>query len=195
MDQITKALDLIKASGWQNAMLSLGAWIYIGLSKNDYVPALEGGWFAVAHVFAFVTAALALAAVGSQASRLGGFALKVWQNWYLRRAVQRRFRSHIGYFDQHDRKILGYLLHHRLKMFDVAMDGGHASKLIAQGFVVRIAARNQIVDQNNMPVAIPDYIWSILEERAADFPHQPEFDGVGRGRIETHPWRVHWMAR
>lgn len=198
VEQVTKALDLIKASGWQNAMLSLGAWLYIWSSRNDYVPPLEGGWIAIAHVVAFVTGALALASAGSQVQRLGGFLIKIWKAWYLKRAVQKRFRKQIGFFDVHEQRIFGYLLHHKLKAFETAVDGGYASKLIGQGFVVGIAQAGQVFGMDDMPVKVPEYIWEVLEERRGDFPHMPVYSDDSRhsrSRTEVHPWRVPWQLR
>ena len=198
MEQLTKTLDLIKASGWQNAMLSLGAWVYIWASRQGHVPALEGGWMAVAHVFAFATGALALAAIGSQLQRLCAFLLGLGKARMARRAAQKRFEQKIELLDDRERQIFGYLLHHRQQAFQVAADGGYAAKLMAQGFVVRIAAAGgQIVDYDDVPVKVPDYIWEVLERRKADFPHRPEYaQSRGRAeRVEMHPWRIPWNAR
>jgi len=198
VEAISKTIDLIKASGWQNAMLSLAAGLYIWCSHNSYVPPLEGGWAAVAYAFAFITAALAVASLGAQLQRLCGFLLKIARVWYLHRAVGRRFRNHIGYFDEHERRIFGYLLHYKLKAFEVAVDGGYANKLIAQGFVIRIAQAGQVFGMDDMPVMVPEYVWSVLEERRADFLHMPVYSDDSRHsrhRTEVQPWRVPWQLR
>lgn len=198
MELITKTLDLIKASGWQNAMLSIGAWLYIWASRKGHVPELEGGWIAVAHVFAFATGALALASVGGQLQRVCVHLLDLGKAWFKRRAAQKQFERKIELLDDRERQIFGYLLHNRQQAFQVAADGGYAAKLIAQGFVIRIAASGgQLVDYNDVPVKVPDYIWEVLERRKADFPHRPEY-APSRGRaerVEMHPWRIPWGVR
>lgn len=198
MDGLSKVVDLLKASGWQCLMLSAAAWSFIWASRAGHVPPLEGSWLLIAYVFAFGTAALALAAAGAQLQRLGVFLIGVWKAWYLKRAAQRRFRKQIDFLDEHERQIFGYLLHYKRKAFGAAMDGGYASKLIAQGFIVRIGQAGQVFDAEDMPLKVPEYIWEVLEETGEQFPHRPQYaegNRHGRDRTEVQPWRVPWMAR
>jgi hypothetical protein len=55
-----------------------------------------------------------------------------------------------------------------------------------------MAARaGQVLDLENVPHTIQDYIWDVLEAHRNEFPYQPQ---VHRGGV-VQPWRMHWMAR
>lgn len=96
--------------------------------------------------------------------------------------------DYIPYMTQVDREIVAYLLHHNQRMFECAWDGGNASLLIARGIVRSAQREGQIVDAENVPMAIPKHVWNLLMKHKSEFPYKPSKDG-------GDPWRVHWKVR
>ncbi|HVV77993.1 MAG TPA: hypothetical protein VHD59_00070 [Pseudolabrys sp.] len=99
-----------------------------------------------------------------------------------------RIEEELSELTEKDRQIIGYLLHHNQRIFDCAMDGGHARLLISRGIVRSAVRPGQVFDAENMPMEIPREIWRILQNKRSQFPYTPEED-------DAHPWRVHWMMR
>lgn len=110
--------------------------------------------------------------------------------WLSRRRAQRELREYIPFMTPEERNIIGYLLHHNQKTFTAAADGGYAATLLARNIVVVLAQPGQRVHPEDVPMVIPEYLWTVFVEEKAAFPYMPP--ATGR---EVHPWRVHWMAR
>jgi hypothetical protein len=186
-----KWLEILKASGWQTTFLAIGCAVFLVLAywrviPTDalplIIPAMWGGLI--------VCASLAVASIGQVT--LKTFPVHDWvRQWHRKRQVQEAVAKYIPFMTPKDRQIIGHLLHHRQKTFLCASDGGHASALISRGIITVAARPGQMVDLEDVPHTIPDYIWEVLEEHRDEFPHTPEVDGG----VQVNPWRVHWMAR
>jgi hypothetical protein len=186
-----KWLEILKASGWQTTFLAVGCAAFLALAHWGAIPTdalpliIPAMWAGL-----IVCASLATASIGQAAAKT--FPVHTWvRQWRRKREVQKAVGKYIPFMSPKDRQIIGHLLHHRQKTFLCASDGGHATALIARG-IVNVAARpGQMLDLEDVPHTIPDYIWEVLEQHRDQFPHRPEMDG----RVEVDPWRVHWMAR
>lgn len=98
-----------------------------------------------------------------------------------------KVRAYIPHMTDHEREIVGYLLHHNQKSFTAASDGGYAATLISRGIVVQALRPGQMFSLEDVPFAVPDHVWKVLEKHRDQFP-KPKADAA-------YPWRVHWMAR
>ena len=192
---LAKFIDLLKASGWQTAMIAAGTALFIYLSHDGVLPALEPPLIElVAWAVLFVSAALAAASLISavqQVLRHG------WKQLQLHRAIRNRrntFIKNIPFLSEDERRILGYLREKKQKTFTADHDGGYANTLIAKRYVGYIGAPGQSFDFDKVPMAVADYVWDIIQERPADLPYAPVYRENGR-RYEVQPWRIHWMAR
>ncbi|WP_257554164.1 hypothetical protein [Sphingobium sp. CFD-2] len=183
-----KALDILKASGGQTLAIAVAAGLFIWLSRQGIVPEpavwmVIAAW-AVMLVCGCLAAISFLSVIGRLLAYPRRYVLRRYQHW----AAQRSFEAHIPHLTGVERRIFGYLLHHNHKTFSADVDGGYAAGLLGLGFI-RIAARpGQQFDIDKCPMIIPDPVWSVLERRRDEFPHQED-------ATEGHPWRIHWMAR
>jgi hypothetical protein len=197
LETLTKAVDLLKASFWQAAMIAIACLLLIYLNAIGLIPAIDS-IVPLLWVIAFVSGGLAIAAEASDLDQN-------YRKWRARareerersraaRKLEQSFRDYVPFLTDKDRQILGYLLHKKQKTFLADDDGGHASTLLARGFVKYIGVGGQRFDIDKVPMAIPDHVWKVLEEQPECFPYTPEYS-ADHPRVEVHPWRMHWMER
>ena len=105
-----------------------------------------------------------------------GTGYKAYRVWRYIARTKKEVREYIPYMTKKDRDIIGYLLHHKQKMFQTGSDGGYATPLISKGIVRRAAKGGQVVDLLSVPFEIPDHVWAVLEEHRKDFPYLPPRD-------------------
>lgn len=195
-DLAAKFLDLVKASGWQNLMLSIAGALFIALVRFDYID-LQGFRLALLIAWAFLLICGALA-FASLATWLGSGLTDLLAKWRVarRKADQRKaFLEDILFMTIKEKQILGYLREKKLRRFDADQDGGYAASLIAKGYVRVIAAPGgQFVHPHNVPMEVADYVWQEVLQRPEEFPYQPEFSQRNKN-TEVQPWRVPWGAR
>ena len=111
--------------------------------------------------------------------------------WKRIRKEQQEVREYIPHMTDHDKSIIGYLLHHNQKMFQHEIDGGYAAPLISKG-IIRMALRaGQAGEQRWVPFEVPDHVWTVLVTNKAAFPYEPPRSG----QSETFPWAIHWMVK
>ena len=104
---------------------------------------------------------------------------------------KREVINYIPYMTSDERKIIAYLLANNMKTFPAEFDGGTAATLLSRGIVINHARPNQMLDLQNVPMAIPDPIWDVLQLHRDQFPYTPPKNG----EVEPYPWRVSWMER
>jgi hypothetical protein len=174
-----KWLEILRARGWQTTFLAFGSAVFLWLAALGVIPTDTLPWIIpIVWLALLLCGSLALASIGQAAAHT--FPAHLWvQRRMLLRKAQRKVADDIPFMSDKERQIIGYLLHHRLKMFDCADDGGHAAALIARGMVVAAAARGQIFDMERVPMAVPDHVWAVLKKHADQFPSSP---GNGRRR-------------
>jgi hypothetical protein len=63
LDTLAKAIDVLKASGWQALMIAAACGVLIYLSTSGTLPAMEPGWLLLAWAVLLVTLGLAIAAL------------------------------------------------------------------------------------------------------------------------------------
>ncbi|EKS40404.1 hypothetical protein [Afipia clevelandensis] len=96
--------------------------------------------------------------------------------------------SDLDSLSRKEREIVGYLLHHNLRLFTADADGGYANTLIARG-IIRVALRHgQVYSPSDVPMEVPRPIWTLLKRHREHFPyvcsdHDPD------------PWRVGFFER
>ncbi len=191
---LSKALDFLKTAAWQTTTIALATGLFIYLSKIGLLPTLDPLPALVAWVILFLSAALSLAAIGSSAQH-GVEAL--WTLFLKRRArlkAEQSFRAYEPFLSEVERQILGFLLNYRLKTFVGDQDGGYAATLLARGFVRYIGVHGQTFDMDKCPLAVPEFVWKVMEEMPNKFPHKPVFS-EGRDSVEVEPWRIPWQVR
>lgn len=184
-------LEILKASGWQTGALAIACSLILALVRGGVIPT-DGAplWVALPAVGAVVFWCLALASIGSALAKATD-PMARFRRWRLRREQQRSARDYIDYMTEKERHIIGYLLHHKNKVFQADEDGGYAAPLIARGIVRPSGRPGQVVDIRRVPFEVPDHVWSVLEANRERFPYVPP---TGRD-TEVHPWAIHWMAR
>ena len=198
MEWLTKSIDLLKASGWQTAMIAAAAALFLYLSKADILPPLDPRWIElVVWAVLLVCAALAAASVGSAIQRGVGHLWTLWKRRRARVRAKAAFVRDIPYLSDKERQILGYLREKKRKTFDVDQNGGYANTLLGKRHVLFIAQPGQALDPDRMPVTVAEHVWEVLQERPGDFPYTPEYstDGPPKQRVEVSPWRIPWMLR
>lgn len=186
---LEKALDLIKAGGWQTAAAATALGILWWLVAAGVLPPFDPPWITHVVALAFLLCvALTIAAIASAS-------VQPIANWIAlhraKRALASRAREAIPFMTEQERAIIGYLLHHKRKVFDADDDGGYAASLLGRGFVVILARRGQMLDLTRVPMTVPEPVWEVWEQHKEAFPYEPV---MNRGH-ELHPWRIPWMVR
>jgi len=185
----SKWLEILRTAGPKTTAVAVACGLFLLVAHSGWIDPLDA-W--VVQLVTFVLLLTGALAVASMASAANSFFRPRLGRWATIRRENRAVRDYIKHMTENEREIIAYLLAKNQKMFTCDVDGGHASTLLSRG-IVRIAAKSgqQVVDMMDVPMAIPDHIWDVLEEHRAEFPYTPP----RRGEVETHPWRVHWMAR
>ena len=186
-----KWLDILKATGWQTGCLASAAALLIFANRKNWLPLnapLEPWVIEIAVVACFVFGFLAFASFCSaawKASRgpITGFLA-------LRRA-KHQIRREIPYMNEKEREVIGDLIAKNQRMFTCTADGGYANTLISKKIVVCALLPGQACTGHEVPFRVPGYAWDVLIRHRAEFPYKPPEPNMA----ETHPWRVHWMAR
>lgn len=186
----SKWLEILKASGWQTVAIAAACGLFLLAVHWGWLPPLES-WMTLLAAFIFLLCGcLACASFFSTFFRF--FPIQKWLvHWINIYRAKCGLRNYIQYMTPNERKIIGYLLAKNQKTFLAESDGGYASTLISRGFVTIIAKRGQHLDMNDVPMAIPDHFWDVLQKHKNDFPYTPP----ARGETEVHPWRVPWHLR
>jgi len=187
-----KITDLLKANGWQTAMIAIVSAAFLYMSKAGIAPSIGSEIQLIIWLVMLVSAALAVASFASWAqSKIALPANAVLRRRAIRKARQ-SFIDYLPYLTERERQILGYLRHYKIKMFTGDHDGGYAATLLASGFVRYIGTSGQTFDIDKVLFAVPDHIWEMMEARPDAFPHRPELSD-GHPQVEVHPWRIPWM--
>jgi len=181
---LEKFLDLIKSSGWQTAAAAVafgGLW---WLVKSKVLPPFEPTWIIHVVVLGFLlSVALTLAAVLSELTK----PLGVWTRRHLaKRELVMSAENAVPFMTKEERAIIGYLLHHKRKVFEGDLDGGYAASLMGRGFVTILSRRGQMLDYEQVPMTIPEPVWEVWERHKDKFPYKP----VMNDGHEVHPWRI-----
>lgn len=195
LDTLAKSIDLLKASGWQMAMIAAACGLLLYLSAAGIIPAMEPGWALLVWAGMLIAGGLAVAALLSSFQRAFG---ALWDRWQRHRSLQKAeqaFRNYIPHLTDKERQILGYLREKNHKTFVADHDGGYAGTLLARGIVVYVGVRGQTFDMDKTPMAVPDHVWRVMQEQPESFPYKPEYSTGGRDRVETYPWRIPWQLR
>jgi hypothetical protein len=197
LDAFSKFLDLLKASFWQAAMIAVACFLLIYLHNISLIPAIDS-LVPLLWVIAFVSSFLAIAAEASDLEQTyrkwRANADKEREQRRAREKLEQAFRDYVPYLTEKDRQIFGYLLKKKQKTLLADDDGGHAGSLLARGFVRYIGVAGQRFDLDKVPMAVPDYVWKVLEEQPDQFPYKPEYS-EGTDKVEVEPWLMHWMER
>lgn len=190
----SKIFELLKASGWQTGMLAIFGAGFLYLSRIGVLPPLEPSMILVGAAGVAICAALAFASICSGIQGLIQAGWAWWQRRVAIRRAERLFEEDIPTLSDHERRILGYLRHYRLKTFVGDRDGGYADTLIAKRYVRMIGVHGQAVSYDRVPFAVADHVWRIINERSEEFPHQPVMSSENR-RLEVYPWTIPRMMR
>jgi hypothetical protein len=185
-----KWLEILKASGWQTAAGTAACGLFLLAGYRGFLPPLTP-WMVQLVAFGFLLCAcLTVASCISTALKI--FPIQVWLvHWNNLRRAKRGLRDYIPHMTPDERAVIAYLIAKNQKTFSAEADGGKARVLLSRGIVTILARPGQQLDPENVPMAIPDPLWEVLQQHKQEFPYEPvEDDGV-----EVHPWRIHWMAR
>lgn len=181
-------LEILKASGWQTGAVAFASGSFLFLGKASVIPPLEPWMIHLATITLLVCGFLAAASFISAA-------LKFFspQRWIIRKIKLWRARNdltkYIPFMTENEKRIIAYLLHKNQKTFTASSDGGHAGTLLSRGIVVVTLKDGQHVDLEHVPMTIPDYVWSVLNNHKAEFKYNPIYNE----KNEVHPWRTGWM--
>jgi hypothetical protein len=186
---VEKLIDLIKSSGWQTAAGTAAFGLLWWLVQVEALPPLEPTWLLHAVALSFLLCLFLTIAT------LIEFLSKPIQRWFnhvrAKHILATVAEKAIPFLTERERKIVGYLLHHNMKVFDADDDGGYAASLLGRGFVVILAKRGQVIDLTRVPMMVPDPVWNAWMRHKEEFHYKPEM----RDGCEVHPWRISWMAR
>jgi hypothetical protein len=135
LDTLAKAVDLLKSSGWQTAMIAAACGLLLYLNSVEVIPAMEPWMVILTWAAMLVSVGLALAALASVLQHVMG---GVWEQWLRKRSmykIEQAFRDYIPHLTDKERQILGYLRHKKMKTFTADNDGGYAGTLLARRFI------------------------------------------------------------
>ncbi|TIL64486.1 hypothetical protein [Mesorhizobium sp.] len=191
---LSKALEYLKTAAWQTTTIAIATALFLYLSKAGILPTLDPLPALVAWIILFLSAALSVASLLASTQRGVEALLGLFLKRRARLRAEQTFRAHEPFLSGTERQILGFLLNYRLKTFTGDQDGGYAGTLIARGFIRYIGVHGQTFDMDKCPLAIPDFVWKVMEEMPDKFPHKPVFS-EGRDSVEVEPWRIPWGAR
>lgn len=180
-----KWLAILKASAWQTTAIAVGCGALFAAISAGLLPDPGALWVVAIAAAGLICACLTLTSILSALVKLIDPA-KLFRRFSNRRRFRREVRTYIPFMTEEERAIIAYLLHHKQKMFTCASDGGHAVTLISRGIINHALRGGQVFGTEDMPVAVHEDAWDILEAHRDQFPYRAS---------ETHPWRVHWMAR
>ncbi|MHB8483387.1 MAG: super-infection exclusion protein B [Nitrospiria bacterium] len=181
-----KWLEILKASGWQTSAIAAGCGIIFALINTGLLPSPGATAMVLIASAGIICGCLAITSILSALFRfipVNHLIVQWWQHRQIRHSVEK----YIPYMTDKEKEIIAWLLKKNQKTFTCDVDGGYANTLISRGIVVPALRSGQTFSTNNMPVVIPDHIWDVLERHKDRFPYTPTDD--------THPWRIHWMAR
>ena len=185
-----KWLEILKASGWQTAALTLAFVIFIILVKNNIVPTQSTLWITIPTLGALICGFLSLASISDGIVKAVKPAARI-DRWRRIHRDEKMVREYIPYMTDQDRSIIGYLLHHNQKMFQHEIDGGYAASLISKGIIRRALRAGQCFEINWVPFEIPDHVWDVLVANREVFPYKPP----PGDNTEVHPWAINWMVK
>lgn len=180
-------LDILKASGWQTTALTAAFGFFLLFIHIGIVPTYEDPlWIYVPTLAFIVCLSLSLASIAQTLVKVFN-PIRRFHVWQHKRREQKEVERFIPYMTDMDKKIIGYLLHRKQKMFSAVDDGGYAAPLISKRVIRLAGVAGQTVSLNSVPFHIPDHIWIVLEKNIVHFPSPRDGDRA--------PWHVHWMAR
>ena len=175
-----KWLEILKASGWQTAALAVAFLAFWGLVRTGAIPRSDSPlWEALPALGALICGTLTLASIVETRKPVARI-----DRWRRMRLDQRRAEDFIPYMTKEDKAIIGYLLHHNQKTFQVGMTGDYAAPLISRGIVRQELQHGQTFDLGEVPFSVPDHIWVVLERNRGSFPYTPP-----EGTTEPPPWK------
>ncbi len=179
-------LEILKASGWQTLAIAAACSVFLWLGRSGAFGQVDPLVIQLVAFAGLVSGFLALASFIS--ATLKFFPVQKWfLLWFNLRRAKRAVLDYIPHMTDKEREIIGYLLAKNQKMFGAEIDGGYASTLLARG-IVRIAAKaGQHIDEMDVPMEIPDYVWEVLSAHRDKSPYTPQ---RMRDGVEPHPWRV-----
>jgi hypothetical protein len=184
----TKALEVIKdvlrEGGLIKAALASACGLFLLFGRWGWVPPLDDWVVQTATFGLLLFGFLALASFISAVYRF--FPIDKWVvHWITIHRERVGLREFIPYMAQDEREIIAYLLAKKQKTFCTDADGGRAKTLLSRGIVITVAQDRQHLDMQNVPMAIPDHLWSVLESHRDHFPYTPADDED----YEEPPWR------
>jgi hypothetical protein len=183
-------LEILKASGWQTMAIAAACGLFLSLAYWGWLPPLEAWMVHLAAIVLLVCGFLAIASAVSAFFKF--FPPNKWILHYVSVWRRRRdLRNYIPHMTEHERNIIAYLLHYNQKMFTAEADGGYAVTLISRGIVVRAMVSGQQAAADDVPFAIPDELWSVLQKHKDKFPHKLP----PHGEVDAYPWRIPWQLR
>ncbi len=187
----SKWLEILKASGWQTASLTIAFIAIWLLVKNGTIPTTSSPlWEAVPAIGAILCGCLCLGSIGSALCKF----YQPDKAYIARRAKRNEInevRKYIPCMTEKEKEIIGYLLHHNQRLFSTTEDAAYAAPLLSKGIIRCSAQPGQVLDPRREPFEIPDYVWTELVNHREKFPYKPP----SNGETETHPWAIHGMAR
>ena len=186
-----KWLEILKASGWQTTALAAAFGVILFVLRIGWIVPPDP-WFTAFCALAFLICLfLALASIGHAIADF--LQPRVWLARWVREKQQRKIvREYTPFMTEREKRIVAYLLAKSQKMITADQDGGYAATLISRGILVRAMQPGQVADPTNVPFVVPDHVWDELALKRDSFPYTP---ARRRDGVESHPWRVPWMAR
>jgi hypothetical protein len=173
----------ISTGGWYKLAIATACGLYLLVNSWNWIPPPEPWEIRAATFFLLLFALLTIANFIIAAHRF--FPVDKWLVHYVTLHREKRgLRGYIPYMMPKEREIIGYLLAKNQKTFCAEVDGGRAGTLLSRGIVMIVAKSKQRLDAENVPMTIPDHLWSVLEQHKDAFPYTPPDD-----EDELPPWR------
>jgi hypothetical protein len=182
-------LEILKASGWQTLALAVGCGTFLYLARAKYLPPVPDVGLLLVWFAFLICSMLFLASFISGALRL--LAIREFVlDFFQQRAERKALLEYIPQMRQVERDICAFLIDRNWRTFDGETDGGHASTLMAFGFVRLVGQNGQRINPRHCPFEVPRHLWTVLVKNRAWI--QTRLDT--KNPNTPHPWRRNWLG-
>jgi hypothetical protein len=177
-----KWLEVLKVGGWQGLAFALAGGILLFLSNTTFIPSIPSSVVTGAWIAMILGGCWALAALAEALSTEFNI-IKYIKDSFAQRKLGKVIEASIPFMNEHERKIISYLLARNQQSFTCDADGGYAKTLIGRGIVIITVKRGFAFDPLDVPATIPDRVWRVLQAHKDKFPYE------GNPRTDPSPWR------
>jgi len=165
LDTLAKSIDLLKASGWQAAMIAAACGVLLYLSAAGIIPGMDPGWILLVWAVMLTASGLAVAALLAWLQRVSRSS---WERWQHYRAKKQRdwINQNLDTLGAGEREVLSYMVERNQRSLAGRLAYGGFGTLVQKGLLIRGAGQFNIME---WPHTVPEDVWDELVRRRDEF--------------------------